>query len=217
MWFEKPAEKNNWSQATRHLRRVDPVMKSIIARVGPCTLSPRKDYFVVLCKSIFSQQLNTTVAATLFGRFRDLFPRRRPTPPLVIKALSGGIDEEVIRRAGLSRQKRGYILDLARHFVDGEIPTRSFARMEDEQIMEHLTRVNGIGRWTAEMFLMFVLNREDVLPVDDLGLVESMRVHYSLQKRPNKVDAIAIAQLWRPYRTVATWYLWRGNVRVFDH
>ena len=212
MWFEHPAEKNKWSKATRHLKRVDPVMKSIIARVGPCTLSPRRDYFVVLCKSIFSQQLNTTVAATLFGRFRDLFPRRRPTPLLVLKALSGSVDEQAIRHTGLSRQKRSYILDLAQHFMDGEIPTRSFAGMEDEQIIEHLTRVKGIGRWTAEMFLMFVLNREDLLPVDDLGLVESMRVHYSLPRRPNKEDAIALAQLWRPYRTVATWYLWRGNV-----
>jgi DNA-3-methyladenine glycosylase II len=165
---------------------------------------------VVLCKSIFSQQLNTKVAATLFGRFCDLFPRRRPTPPLVLQALSGGVDDETIRHCGLSRQKRSYIVDLAQHFVDGEIPTRSFAGMRDEEIIEHLTRVKGVGRWTAEMFLMFVLNREDILPVDDLGLVESMRAHYSLAKRPNKHEAIALAERWRPYRTVATWSLWRG-------
>ena len=122
MWFEKAAEKNSWTAATRHLQRVDPVMKSIIARVGPCTLPPRRDYFVVLCKSIFSQQLNTTVAATLFGRFVELFPRRRPTPLLVIKALTGGVDEQAIRHAGLSRQKRSYLIDLAQHFVDGEFP-----------------------------------------------------------------------------------------------
>jgi DNA-3-methyladenine glycosylase II len=211
MWFEQPTKKNSWSIATRHLGRVDPVMKLIIARVGPCTLAPRKDYFVVLCKSIFSQQLNTKVAATLFGRFRDLFPRRRPTPALVLKALSGGVSEQAIRHAGLSRQKKSYLLDLALHFVDGEIPTRSFAGMEDEQIIEHLTRVNGIGRWTAEMFLIFVLNREDVLPVDDLGILESMRVQYALPKRPNKKEAAALAEPWRPYRTVGTWYLWRSG------
>jgi DNA-3-methyladenine glycosylase II len=212
MWFEQSEGKHKWATAVRHLRRVDPVMKSIITRVGPCTLEPRKDYFVVLCKSIFSQQLNTKVAATLFGRFCDLFPRRRPTPELVVKALSGDVDDAVIRHVGLSRQKRAYVLDLARHFVDGEIPTRSFAGMEDEEIIEHLTRVNGIGRWTAEMFLMFVLNREDILPVDDLGLVESMRVHYSRPDRPGKKEAIVLAERWRPYRTIATWYLWRGNV-----
>jgi DNA-3-methyladenine glycosylase II len=210
MWFEESNEKETWAKATRHLRRVDPVMKSIIARVGPCTLAPRKDYFVVLCKSIFSQQLNTKVAATLFGRFSDLFPRGRPTPALVLKALSGGVSEEAIRHAGLSRQKRSYILDLAQHFADGEIPTRSFAGMGDEEIIDHLTRVKGIGRWTAEMFLIFVLNREDVLPVDDLGVVESMRVNYALAKRPAKKEAVALAEVWRPYRTVGTWYLWRG-------
>ncbi len=209
MWFEKDAEKKRWNAAMRHLRKVDPVMKSIIARVGPCSLAPRRDYFVVLCKSIFSQQLNTKVAATLFGRFCDFFPRRRPTPPLVLSALTGGVSEEAIRHAGLSRQKRAYLIDLARHFIDGEIPTRSFAGMEDEQVIEHLTRVNGIGRWTAEMFLIFVLNREDVLPVDDLGLVESMRVHYQLAKRPGKKEAAALGEVWRPYRTIATWYLWR--------
>jgi DNA-3-methyladenine glycosylase II len=212
MWFDKTEEKSTWKLAIRHLRRVDPVMKSIIDRVGPCTLSPRKDYFVVLCKSIFSQQLNTKVAATLFGRFRDLFPRRRPTPLLVVKALSGGVDDQTLRYVGLSRQKRSYVLDLAQHFVDGEIPTRSFAGMDDEEVIEHLTRVKGIGRWTAEMFLMFVLNREDILPVDDLGVVESMRVHYGLRKRPSKKRAVALAEPWRPYRSVATWYLWRGNM-----
>jgi DNA-3-methyladenine glycosylase II len=213
MWFEESAEKNVWALAIRHLRRADPVMKSIIARVGPCTLSPRKDYFVVLCKSIFSQQLNTTVAATLFGRFCDLFPRRRPTPALVLKALTGGVDDETIRRAGLSRQKRSYLVDLAQHFVDGEIPTRSFAGMEDEEIIEHLTRVKGIGRWTAEMFLIFVLNRPDILPVDDLGLVEGIRFHYALKKRPSPREAIAFGEIWRPHRTIATWYIWRRGTR----
>lgn len=212
VWFDKTTHQSRWSPAIRHLGRADPVMKSIIARVGPCTLAPRKDYFVVLCKSIFSQQLNTKVAATLFGRFQDLFPRRRPTPTAVVAALSGGVSEETLRYVGLSRQKRSYVLDLARHFVDGEIPTRRFAAMDDEQIIEHLTRVKGIGRWTAEMFLIFVLNREDVLPVDDLGLVENMRRHYALPARPKKVQALELAERWRPYRTIATWYLWRcGN------
>ncbi len=210
MWFTQTSQHEKWKIAARHLRKVDPVMKSIIARVGPCTLSPRRDYFVVLCKSIFTQQISTKIATILFDRFRDLFPRRRPTPPLVLRALTGGVDEETVRRVGLSRQKRAYIIDLAKHFIDGEIPTRSFASMDDESVIEHLTRVKGIGRWTAEMFLIFVLNREDVLPVDDLGIIESMRVHYDLPKRPTKKEAMELGEKWKPYRTLATWYLWRG-------
>ncbi|MBV8780022.1 MAG: DNA-3-methyladenine glycosylase 2 family protein [Phycisphaerae bacterium] len=210
MWFQPAPSQKVWQPAVRHLRRVDPVMKTLIKRVGPCTLTPRKDYFVVLCKSIFSQQISTKVAAVMFGRFRDLFPRRRPTPARVHAGLTGEWDESIIRAVGLSRQKRAYLIDLAKHFLDGEIPTRSFAGMDDEAIIEHLTRVKGIGRWTAEMFLIFILNRADVLPVDDLGVLESMRIHYHLPARPTKKEAIALGEIWRPYRTVATWYLWRG-------
>src|SRR5690349_16338823 len=176
MWLEKPPRRPDWSAAIKHLRR-DPVMRRIIARVGPCTLAPRRDFFVVLCKSIFTQQISTKIAAVLFGRFREQFPRRRPTPQRVGKFLRDG-DADLIKRCGLSRQKRAYVLDLADHFVRGEIPTRRFARMSDDEIIESLTRVNGIGRWTAEMFLIFVLNRSDVWPVDDLGLQESYKRHY---------------------------------------
>src|SRR5438094_5804231 len=122
MWFEKPPRQPNWTAAIKHLSR-DPVMRRIIRRVGPCTLAPRRDYFVVLCKSIFTQQISTKIAAILFGRFRDNFPRRRPTPSLVVKFLQSG-DEALIKRCGLSRQKRAYVLDLAKHFVESEIPTR---------------------------------------------------------------------------------------------
>jgi DNA-3-methyladenine glycosylase II len=210
MWFTNPDTAPDWKPALRHLRQVDPVMKKIITRVGPCTLSQRKDYFVVLCKSIFSQQISTKVATIMFGRFAARFPRRQPTPARVLAALSGEWDEATIRAVGLSRQKHAYLVDLAKHFLDGEIPTRSFAGMDDESIMEHLTRVKGIGRWTAEMFLIFVLNRPDILPVDDLGILESMRIQYKLPVRPTKKEAVALGEIWRPYRTVATWYLWRA-------
>src|SRR5687767_12772044 len=189
MWFETPSNAPNWSQAVKHLKR-DPVMRQIIARVGPCTLHPRRDYFVVLCKSIFTQQISTVVATTLFGRFRDLFPMRRPTPPLVVKALTNG-DDETLRRCGLSRQKRAYVLGLAAHFAAGRVPTRRFARMTDEQIIDSLVEVKGIGRWTAEMFLIFVLNRPDVLPVDDLGLREGARRFYDLSERPKSAELTA--------------------------
>src|SRR5215203_4796139 len=150
MWFETPPRATDWSAALKHLRR-DPVMKKLIAGVGPCTLHPRRDYFVVLCKSILTQQISTKVATTLFGRFRNQFPLRRPTPPLVARFLRNG-DDQLIRTCGLSRQKRAYVLDLAERFAIGEIPTRRFARMSDEDVIESLVKVKGVGRWTAEMF-----------------------------------------------------------------
>ncbi|HEV2293342.1 MAG TPA: hypothetical protein VGR35_05765 [Tepidisphaeraceae bacterium] len=208
MWFEPPPRDPDWSAAQKHLRR-DPVMRKLIARVGPCTLHPRRDYFVVLCKSIFTQQISTNVAATLFGRFRDQFPMRRPTPALVARFLTSG-DEQLIGTCGLSRQKRAYVLDLARRFAAGVIPTRRFNRMSDEQIIQSLTEVNGVGRWTAEMFLIFVLNRPDVLPVDDLGLREGVKVAYGLSERPGAKALNELGDRWRPHRTIATWYLWRG-------
>ena len=198
----------DWAPAERHLSR-DPVLRDVIARVGPCTLHPRRDYFVVLCQSIFTQQIATSVATVLFARFRNLFPGRRPTPERVLELLSAGHTDQ-LRGCGISRQKHAYLLDLAQHFVDGRIPTRRLGRMDDEAVIATLTNVKGIGRWTAEMFLIFTLNRPDVLPVDDLGLVEGVRRVYGLDARPKPKEVIPMAERWRPWRTVATWYLWRG-------
>jgi DNA-3-methyladenine glycosylase II len=215
VWFERPPGDPDWTAAARHLARVEPRLRRVIKRVGPCTLAPRRDYFVVLCKAIFTQQISTAVATILFGRFRDLFPMRRPTPTLVLKALSGadGAPEEVLRHCGLSRQKAAYLKDLAQHFVDNRIPTRRIASMSDEEVIDTLTQVKGIGRWTAEMFLIFTLNRPDVLPVDDLGLCEGVKHLLALPNRPSAKQAAALAEPWRPYRTIATWYLWRWDVQ----
>src|SRR3712207_673478 len=122
MWFGTPARRPDWTQAERHLRR-DRRLAPVLDRVGPCTLTPRRDYFVVLCKAIFTQQISTAVAATLFGRFRDLFPQRRPTPTLALKLLKNG-DEAALRHCGLSRQKRAYLIDLSERFAAREIPTQ---------------------------------------------------------------------------------------------
>jgi DNA-3-methyladenine glycosylase II len=220
MWFDRPRGRPDWREAERHLRRADPALGAVIDRVGPCTLAPRRDYFVVLCQAIFTQQISTAIATTLFGRFRDLFPRRRPTPALVIKLLedagvghpdhNGGPPDPVLRACGLSRQKASYVLDLARHFRDGRIPTRELSGMKDEAVIETLVDVRGIGRWTAEMFLIFTLNRPDVLPVDDLGLRENVRALDGLAARPGAAHLTARAEIWQPYRSIATWYLWRG-------
>jgi DNA-3-methyladenine glycosylase II len=208
VWFDQTDRLTRWDEAARHLARADPVLGRVIKRVGPCTLAPRRDYFVVLCKAIFTQQISTTVAAVLFGRFRDLFPMRRPTPGLVLEALKTR-PAEVIRHCGLSRQKAEYVRDLAQHFVDGRIPTRRLASMDDEAVIEALVNVKGIGRWTAEMFLIFTLNRPDVLPVDDLGLQEGVREIYGLGDRVKGKVLAGRCEDWRPWRTVATWYVWR--------
>jgi DNA-3-methyladenine glycosylase II len=208
MWFEE-SPNGDWKTAQRHLARVDPVMKGLIRQVGPCTLKPRRDYFVKLAQSIYSQQISTTVAAVLFNRLRDRFPRRRPTPEGVMKLLAEA-DEATIRSVGLSRQKKAYLHDLATHFATGKVNTRRFAKMDDEAIVQALIPIKGIGRWTVEMFLIFCLNRTDVYPIDDLGVRKGIQKAHALAEMPGKAHMIEIGEKWRPYRTVATWYLWQS-------
>ncbi len=208
MWFTDPSRPADWTAAVSHLRAADPVLARLIDAVGPCTLHPRRDYFVVLCKAIFSQQISVAGATTLFGRFRDQFPLRRPTPERVIEFCVNG-DPALVKSCGLSRQKQAYVLDLARHFRNRTLPTAGFARMDDEQIIASLTAIRGIGRWTAEMFLIFVLNRTDLLPVDDLGLRKGIQRAYGMVALPTVPQMVAMAEPWRPYRSIATWYLWR--------
>jgi DNA-3-methyladenine glycosylase II len=208
MWYVKNKIKTDWSAAIRHLRRVDPILAKMIKRVGPCTIVPRRDYYNLLCISIFNQQISTKIATILFNRFCDLFPNRKLTPQRVLDLLNQNVD--MAPRCGLSRQKRKYLIDLSQKFLDKKVPTRKFAQMSDDQIIESLTQINGVGRWTAEVFLMFVLNRPDVLPVDDLGLREAVKRAYKLRDRPDAKKLKKIAAPWQPWRTVATWYLWRG-------
>jgi DNA-3-methyladenine glycosylase II len=208
MWYVTSKSKPDWSAARKHLMRADPVLAPIIRRVGPCTLVPRRDYYNLLCVSIFNQQISTKIATILFNRFRDQFPARRPTPARALKFLDG--DVEIVKRCGISRQKRTYLIDLSQRFVARQVPTHRFWRMSDQDVTDSLTQIKGIGQWTAEMFLMFVLNRPDVLPIDDLGLQEAVKRAYNLRHRPDKKKLTQLAERWRPWRTVATWYLWRG-------
>src|SRR5688500_5558332 len=186
----------------------------MIDLVGPCTLAPRRDYYVVLCKAIFTQQISTAVAAVLFARFREQFPSRRPTPRLILEAMDG--DAEAFRGCGLSRQKRAYVRDLAEHFRSNQIPTRKLAGMSDDDVIDALVKVKGIGRWTAEMFLIFVLNRPDVLPVDDLGLRQGAQRIFGLKKTPDAKTLTKLAEPWRPRRSIATWYIWRGSAKLME-
>ena len=215
MWFPRHST-GHWADAEAHLRAASPAMARVIDLVGPCTLAPRRDYFVVLCKAIFTQQISTAVATVLFGRFRDQFPARRPTPRLVLEAMNGDAGHTAFAGCGLSRQKRAYVRDLAEHFHTNRIPTRKLAAMTDEQVIDALVKVSGIGRWTAEMFLMFTLNRPDVLPVDDLGLQQGAQKVFGLKKTPDKNALTKLAEPWRPYRTIGTWYIWRGSAKVAE-
>lgn len=208
-WFDDKKVNSRWDEAIAFLRK-DRKMRKVIDRVGPCTLKPYRHYFSALTESIFSQQLNVKVADTLFRRFLDLFPRRNLTPARTIEILTGAVEEETLRFVGLSKQKRSYVLDLARHFADGRIPMRKLPKMTDDEVVEALTPVKGIGTWTAEMFLIFELNRPDVWPVDDLGLQESYKRVYGLEIRPKPKELIPLGEKFRPWRSIATWYLWRS-------
>ncbi|MDB5296646.1 MAG: HhH-GPD family protein [Phycisphaerales bacterium] len=212
MWFEPPPSVPDWSAAVRHLRGTGPRMAALIDRVGPCTLAPRGDPFIALCQSIFSQQISVAAAASLFGKFRRLFPKGTPTPAGVVRVFDTTPAEQ-LKAVGLSRQKHAYVRDLAEHFVAKKIPVRRLPAMTDEEVVEALTAVNGVGRWTAEMFMIFVLNRPDVFPVDDLGLQEGMREVLELSARPKPAEARRLGEPWGPWRSVATWYLWRRDVK----
>src|SRR5574341_659914 len=191
--------------AARHLTEVDPVLRSIIARIGPCTLTPRLHHFAVLCDSIVSQQLSAVVAEAIFDRFTSLYARRRPTPETVSQTSLARL-----RTAGLSAQKAAYLKDLAAGFQDGRIRPGRLVRRPNEEIIEALTSIHGIGRWTAEMFLIFSLNRPDILPVDDLGIRKAIQRWYGYKTLPSARTIRRIGRPWHPYETIASWYLWQS-------
>jgi DNA-3-methyladenine glycosylase II len=198
----------DYEKARRHLLRRDPRLATVIKQVGPCTLAdvPERTPFVALAEAIASQQLSVKAADTIFGRFCDLFAPDRVPDPVRLLAL----DDETIRRAGFSRSKVAFLRDLAAHVVDERLPLERLHGEDDDTVMEQLVAVKGIGVWTAEIFLMFRLKRPDVFPADDLGLVKAAQRIYGLRQRPDRRKLLAIAEAWRPYRSVAAWYLWRS-------
>jgi DNA-3-methyladenine glycosylase II len=193
-------------EAMEHLRASDPVLAPIIDAVGPIEIALRRERFAALSRAIIFQQLAGAAARTIHDRFVALFPGRRfPSPRQVLDA-----SPEDLRRVGLSRQKSLYLRDLAAHIENGTLNFHRFSKMDDEEIIVDLTRVNGIGRWTAEMFLIFFMMRPNILPVDDIGLQRAMGLHYNNGKPLSKLKMRQIANEWQPWRTVATWYLWRS-------
>jgi DNA-3-methyladenine glycosylase II len=190
--------------ARRHLRAADPVMRAAIDAVGPFTLRPERDRFGMLVRSIISQQISTSAARAIRGRLQELAGAEGLKPANLARFT---LDE--LRSVGLSPQKASYVADLAAKVNDGTIDLRQIARLSDERIVDQLTHVKGIGRWTAQMFLIFSLGRLDVFPHDDLGVRTAIRDRYGLAALPDKSTAVAIAAPWRPYATVASWYCWR--------
>ncbi|MFO1461640.1 MAG: DNA-3-methyladenine glycosylase [Verrucomicrobiota bacterium] len=195
-------------EAHRHLSRVDPVLRGIIRSAGPCTLSPKpRTPFEALVTAVAHQQLNGTAAETILKRFKSAIPRRRfPTPDDVDR-----LSDETIRAAGFSRAKLAAIRDLASRARSGALPSRKrLGGMEDEDVIACLTECRGVGRWTAEMFLMFTLGRPDVLPLDDFGIRNGYRLAYGLPEMPTSKELGSFGERWRPFRTTASWYLWRA-------
>jgi len=187
--------------------RQDPVLGAIIKEHGPCGLGAardRFDHFAMLVRAIVFQQLSTKAATTIHGRLVAALPGT--VTPQALAALT----EDQMRTAGISRQKAGYLRDLCEKVSSGVVPLPALDGMTDEEVIIALTHVKGIGRWSAEMFLIFRLQRPDVLPLGDLGILNAIQKAYRLRKKPTAARMAKLGDTWRPYRSVASWYLWRS-------
>lgn len=193
-----------FARARRHLGRRDPVLRAIIRRVGPCTLEHDADHFGVLVRSIIAQQISTRAARAIHGRLQEALPRGI-TPRSVLR-----LPDERLRAAGLSAGKALSLRDLSEKCVSGDVPLRRLRALDDEDVIARLVPVRGIGRWTAEMFLIFSLGRLDVLPVGDYGLRAGVSKQYGLAELPGRPELHSLAEPWQPYRSIGTWYIWRS-------
>jgi DNA-3-methyladenine glycosylase II len=196
-----------WDDACRHLARRDRVMRKLIPQFGEGRLQSRGDAFTTLARSIVGQQISVKAAQSVWERLAALMPEpAHRLKPASLLALS----TEAARGAGLSARKVEYLFDLAQHFESGAVHVRQWQQMDDEAIIEELVAIRGIGRWTAEMFLIFHLMRPNVLPLDDLGLLKGISVNYFSGEPVSRAEAREVGEAWAPYRSVATWYLWRS-------
>lgn len=197
-------QKDSFSEALRHLRK-DEHLKRLISRYPKPDYTRKRNVYQSLVRAIIHQQLSGKASATIYHRFGALYAEKSfPLPEHVLKTTDARL-----RSVGLSAQKSSYIKDLSLKFLDGTIQPKLFSKMSDEEIREHLIAVKGIGRWSADMFLMFTLNRSDVLPVGDLGIQKGFQRLFTLPRLPDAKSMEARAEAWRPYRTVACWYLWQ--------
>lgn len=191
-----------WDEAVAHLLKRDRILKRLIPNYPATWLTLRGEPFVTLARSVIGQQIATRTAASIWQKLLAACPE--PFSPETVLAL----DPEVLRAAGLPKRKAEYIVDLALHFHEGRVHPEAWAGMDSEAVVDELTAIRGIGRWTAEMFLIFNLQRPDVLPLDDAGLIRAISHHYFSGEPVSRFEAREVAQAWQPWRTVATWYLW---------
>ena len=192
-----------WHDACKHLGKKDRVMKRLIAQFPDVSMSSRGDAFTTLARSIVGQQISVKAAQTVWDRF-ELLPKKM-VPASILK-----LKVDDMRAAGLSARKIEYLVDLAIHFDSGAISSDTMATMDDEAVIAELVAIRGIGRWTAEMFLMFYLLRPNVLPLDDIGLINGISKGYFSGEAVSRSDVREVAEAWAPYRSVATWYIWRS-------
>jgi DNA-3-methyladenine glycosylase II len=192
-----------WAEACKHLVKKDRVMKRLIPQFGDARLETRGDAFVTLARSIVGQQISVKAAQTVWDRFAVLPTQITPGNVLKLK-----VDD--MRAAGLSARKVEYLVDLALHFDNGALHVQAWEGMDDEAIIDELVAIRGIGRWTAEMFLIFHMMRPNVLPLDDVGLIKGISQSYFSGDVVSRSDAREVAAAWAPYRSVATWYIWRS-------
>jgi DNA-3-methyladenine glycosylase II len=191
--------------ARKHLLLADPVMRDIVKSVGPLEIEVRGKPYEALLRSVLYQQLAGPAAAAIERRFLTLFDGRIPAP-----AQLAVVTDETLRTAGVSRQKASYFRSIGQHFSDdGALADRTLRRASDDDVIEAVTQIRGVGRWTADMLLMFCLGRPDVLPVGDLGIQNGVKLAYGLDAMPRPPQMTEIAEPWRPYRSAASWYLWR--------
>ena len=193
-----------WEEACAYLAKKDRVMRRIIPQFGDARLASRGDAFVTLARSIVGQQISVKAAQSVWDKLVKLLPRKI-TPAALLKLR---IDD--MRQAGLSARKVEYLVDLAMHFANRTVHVNQWSGMDDEAVIAELVSIRGIGRWTAEMFLIFHLLRPNVLPLDDLGLIKGISQNYFSGEAVSRSDAREVAQAWQPYSTVATWYIWRS-------
>jgi DNA-3-methyladenine glycosylase II len=200
-----------WDDACRHLAKRDRVMRKLVADHGHARLYTRGDAFTTLARSIVGQQVSVASAQAVWNRLLGLFEVESEDArgPLNVQDLLR-LEPEVLRKVGLSARKVDYLRDLAGHFDNGQVHVSDWQKMDDEAIIEELTDIRGIGRWTAEMFLIFHLLRPNVLPLDDVGLIKGISQNYFSGEPVSRAEACDVAEAWAPYRTVGTWYLWRS-------
>lgn len=192
---------------TKHLAKHDPILQTVIAEHGPCTIRPHTDYYVSLLSAIIGQQLSVKASDTILRRFLALYENLPPTPEQIMHT-----DTETLRGIGISYAKITYIKDLAAHCIDGSLDLEHISQLENHAIIQELTAVKGIGVWSAHMFLIFCLGRLDILPVGDLGVRKAMQQLYDFAAlpSPSEMEAIAEKYAWQPYASIACWYLWRS-------